>query len=95
MGVPVVTLASDRFVGRISSTVLHALGHEEWIARDPAEYLKIAAGLASDRDRMVETRKDARARFMDSALCDGAGLARALEQTYRSVWQEFCAQGTL
>jgi len=95
MGVPVVTLASDRFAGRISATLLHSLGHDDWIARDPAEYVKIATELAADSDRLVAHRARSRARFMESELCDGEGLARALVRIYRGLWQQLCSQGTL
>ena len=90
MGVPVVTLYGDRHAGRICASVLKAVGLERLIARDPGEYVRIATGLANDLDELERLRAGMRDRLRASALCDGAGFTRRLEQAYREMWGEWC-----
>ncbi|HBS32914.1 MAG TPA: hypothetical protein DEA40_14455 [Parvularcula sp.] len=47
MGVPVVTLSGRYFCGRMGASLLSAAGRPEWIAATPADYVRIAAGLAA------------------------------------------------
>jgi len=92
MGVPVVSLAGRRFIERLSATMLTAVGLEELIAADREEYVAIAVALAQDRKRRAELRSDLRARMAASDLCDGRGLAAALETGYRAMWQRHLAE---
>ena len=95
MGVPVVTLYGDRHAGRICASVLKAVGLERLIARDPGEYVRIATGLANDLDELERLRAGMRDRLRASALCDGAGFTRRLEQAYREMWGEWCLGTTV
>lgn len=83
MGLPVVTLAGDRHVARASASILTALGHREWIAATPEEYVRIASGLGADRAGLAATRAALRGRMLASPLCDSTGYTRALEALYR------------
>ena len=90
MGVPTVTLAGRSFVSRLGVGVLSALGLPELVADTSDEYVRIAAELAADRDRLRALRDDLRRRFLDSPLSDARGLAGALESSYRGLWREWC-----
>jgi predicted O-linked N-acetylglucosamine transferase (SPINDLY family) len=90
MGVPVVTLLGERMVGRWSASMLHALKLDELIARDPAEYVRIAAGLAADVQRLGALRSGLRARVAGSPLTDGRLRARQMERVYRALWRRRC-----
>ena len=89
MGVPVITLAGDRFIGRMGVTQLVALGRTEWIARTPRQYVDLAVGLAGDAEARQRARAAQRQRVQRSPLCDGPGLARAMEQAYRRMWRQW------
>jgi predicted O-linked N-acetylglucosamine transferase (SPINDLY family) len=91
MGVPVVTLAGQRYVERISASKLMALGLDELIARDREEYVAIALSLARDPARRAALRASLRDTMARSALCDGAGLARAMEAAYLSMVERHLA----
>ncbi len=85
-GVPVVTLAvADRPVGRMGAALLTALGLERLIARTLAEYVEVAASLAGDVGGLAVLRASLRPRMASSALSDGRGLARAMEDAYRAM----------
>ena len=86
MGVPLVTLAGDRFISRMGLSMLEALGRPQWIAQTPEAYVEVAAALALDPQQRRRLRADQRQRVADSPLCDGVGLARALERAYRWMW---------
>ena len=88
MGVPVVTLPGGNPASRQTFGFLRAIGHEEWVAKSPEEYRRIAAELASDRARLAGLRRSLRPAMAASPLCDGPGFTRALEEVYRSLWHK-------
>eukprot|EP01034_Spumella_vulgaris_P002553 gene2553-3320_t len=55
MGVPVVSLVGDRHLSRVGVSLLTAVGHADWLAASPADYVAIAARLAADpRDGVTD-----------------------------------------
>jgi predicted O-linked N-acetylglucosamine transferase (SPINDLY family) len=86
MGVPVVTLPRGGPASRQSAGFVTALGHPDWVARDEEDYLRIAADLAADRDRIRRLRGGLRPAMARSALCDGAAFTKTLEQVLRGLW---------
>lgn len=94
MGVPVVTLAGDRFCGRMGLSLLENLGLPELIARTPDEYVRIAAGLAADRHRLAALRASLRERMAGSPICDARRAARELERAFRAMWRDFLEQSS-
>lgn len=92
MGVPVVTLAGDRHASRVGVSLLHAVGHPEWIAREPEEYVQAAAKLAADRDRLAHVRGGLRAEMRRSPLLDHAGQAARFGAALRTLWANWCEQ---
>jgi protein O-GlcNAc transferase len=91
MGVPVVTLRGRTAVGRGGVSILNNVGMGELIAQTPEDYIRIAVGLAKDRDRLVECRRTLRGRMLASPLMDAPGFARDIEKIYRGIWQTWCA----
>jgi predicted O-linked N-acetylglucosamine transferase (SPINDLY family) len=91
MGVPVVTLAGDGLITRMSASQLHAVGLEHLASRSPDDFVEAAVALASDLPALARLRADLRERLAGSAVCDGAGQARALADQLRDVWRRYCA----
>ncbi len=87
MGVPVVTLTGQGPLSRVSASVLTAVGLSELIAATDAEYVKIAAALATDMSRLAELRASLRERLQSSPLLDGEDMTRTLEAAYRKAWR--------
>ena len=95
MGCPLVTRISDSLAGRQAASALTGLGRREWIARDDAEFVRIAVELARDIDGRRHIRETQREQMRRSELCDGPGLARALETTFETMferWQQSSAR---
>jgi len=80
MGVPVVTLPGANPASRQTLGFLRAIGHEDWAASSPRDYIRIAADLAVNRRDW-----NLRQAVADSSLCDGPGFTRALEAVYRDL----------
>ncbi|HEV2678180.1 MAG TPA: tetratricopeptide repeat protein [Aliidongia sp.] len=89
MGVPLVTLRGHTFVGRVSASMLQAVGRSELIADTVEDYIDRAVALAADRTRLAGLRDGLRAATR-AGLGDGAGFARSLEAIYRAQWHEWC-----
>jgi len=87
MGAPVVTLAGDRHAARVGASLLTAVGHPEWAARDWSEYVAIAAGLARQRIESPGEPGALRAAMARSALLDHAGQAARFGTALRRCWQ--------
>lgn len=89
MGVPVVTFAGDRPVSRQTAGFLRAIGLDELIAGNSADYVEKAVALAGDIQALAQLKAGIRQKFADSPLCDGPGFTAALEEIYRSIWAEW------
>jgi protein O-GlcNAc transferase len=92
MGVPVVTLRGATPVGRSGSSLLTHVGLSELIAETPEDYVRRAAELAGDLDRLRSFRATLRQRLRHSILLDGPRFARCMEGLYRQMWVKWCAE---
>ncbi len=91
MGVPVITLVKEgnSVASRISASILHAVGHSEWVAKSETEYLDKVVALASDVEQRKGLRLNQRKRILESPLCDTAGLSKLLENTYEAMYKRW------
>ncbi|MBI3773201.1 MAG: tetratricopeptide repeat protein [Gammaproteobacteria bacterium] len=92
MGLPVITLAGQRYVERLAASKLSAINRSEWIANTTEEYIEIAVSLANNPQLRAELRQTQRAAMAASPLCDGEGLATAMEEAYRTMWRDYLEQ---
>jgi predicted O-linked N-acetylglucosamine transferase (SPINDLY family) len=90
MGVPVVALRGDRHAGRVSASLLTAIGMEDLVADSVEGYGEIAVALAGDPARLRELRQSLRPHMVASQLCDATGFSRKIEHTYRTIWRRWC-----
>ena len=93
MGVPVVTLAGERFCARMGVSILENVGLPELVAQAVAHYVRTAVDLARDPSRITALRSALRPRMAASSLCDGERVTRELEDAYRSMWRAWTAAG--
>jgi protein O-GlcNAc transferase len=90
LGVPVVTLAGDRLLGRYGATLLAAVGVPELVAATEDAYVEAAVSLAHDRSRLAMLRASLPARFAASPVCDARSYAQSIERAYRHMWRHWC-----
>jgi predicted O-linked N-acetylglucosamine transferase (SPINDLY family) len=88
MGVPVVTWPQGRVVSRQTYAFLKAIGLDELAAGSEEEYVRIAAGLACNPDRLQALRSGMRTRMRQSSLCDVTGFTRRIEEAFHRLWIE-------
>lgn len=92
MGVPVVTLAGDRFAGRMGASIMAALGRPEWVAGDAAGYVAAATALARERAAVRAGRAALRERLRASPLGDIDAYAGHFQDLLRAMWRDWCAR---
>ena len=85
MGVPVISLAGRHFYSRMGASLLSRVGLSELVADCEAQYISIAAELASDIPRLAALRKALRDRVRGSSLGDAEGFTQALESSYLRI----------
>jgi predicted O-linked N-acetylglucosamine transferase (SPINDLY family) len=92
MGVPVVTLAGLTPASRMGVSIATHLGHPEWIAATPDDYVRLAAKLAADAGELNRLRLGLRQELEASPLMDARSFTSKLETLYRQTWRTWCAQ---
>ncbi len=86
MGVPVVTRRGATHTARMGASILGAVGCPDWVTGSEGAFAAAAAALAADLPALAQWRAGARAHIAASALCDGAGMARAFEAALAQAW---------
>jgi len=92
MGVPVLTLAGNRFLSRQGVGLLMNVGLPEWIAESEDDYVTRGAAHASDLQALSSLRSELRRRALVSPIFDAPRFARRLEVALRGMWQKWCEQ---
>lgn len=90
MGVPVVTLAGRTHGSRVSASLLRAVGLDDLVAEDEAEYSAVVRRLLGDRARLIDLRSSLRKRMLGGTLCDQRGFGDRLGAALRELWQRWC-----
>lgn len=91
MGVPVVSMAGDRYVSRMGSTILHNVGLAAFVAAGPEQFVAKAVALARHPDALAQIRASLRSRILQSPIGDAKAYAGHLEAAYRRMWQQWCS----
>lgn len=90
MGVPVVCLRGDRFVGRVGESILTTAGLADCVTDSTDMYIEKAVALAADVSHLTDLRRRLRGQLLASPLCDGASFTKNLEAAYRRMWEAWC-----
>lgn len=89
-GVPVLTFAGERWISRISASLLHYAGLDQYVAPDLEGHIAQAIELAHDPatpDRLSQLRRGMRDRLCHAPVCNMEAFARQMEQEYRRMWE--------
>ena len=85
MGVPVITLAGNCYVSRMSTAVLHGAGLSDWVATTDQAYVDLAEKQADRLKLLRAQRSQWRQQLIQSPLGDAAGLMHSLEEIFESM----------
>jgi predicted O-linked N-acetylglucosamine transferase (SPINDLY family) len=88
MGVPVVTKLGNGVPSRLGGAIMSGIGMTDWVAADDEQYVEIA--LRSTPDSLRTTRHALPDRI--ARHCSPAAYTRAVEEAYRTMWQQYCAE---
>jgi protein O-GlcNAc transferase len=90
MGVPVLTLAGERFLSRQGVGLLMNAGLPDWIAANADDYVARAAHHSSDWQRLATLRAGLRQQILASPIFDAARFAQHFEAALRGMWHQWC-----
>ncbi len=93
MGVPVISLMGERFIGRMGGSLSSHAGLQSLTADTPGEFVERAVNLAHDLPRLRELRSTLRQRLKQSPLCDGPAYALNMEEAFRTMWDSSALSG--
>ena len=89
MGVPALTLASLRPVGRIGTSLMTNLGLPEWVAKDEQEYEDKAIAFAQDIPALASLRSGMRAKMQASPVMNEKAFAQDVEAAFETMWRNW------
>lgn len=84
-GVPVLSFKGTSFAGRVSESLLNAVGLRDLVAEDLAGFEAMAIGLAGDPARLAGMREHLAAARDSAPLFDTEELTRQVEAFYQTV----------
>ena len=88
MGVPVVSLYSDRFGTRLGLSILNNVGLEGLAVSSYDDYVKRAVALANSRDVLVMLRKELRGEMEQSPLMDYKAYLPEVQDLFVKILEE-------
>lgn len=89
-GVPLLAVRGDRFSNRISNSMLHAVGLDDLVCADLAEYERRAIELGLNPAVRGEYRRRLWENRETTPLFDIEHFVRNLESAYEAMWQRHC-----
>lgn len=86
-GLPLLAWPAEGFAGRVSASLLHAIGLPELVTADSESYERAAVALAREPERLAALRARLAEHRLRWPLFDTARFARNLEAAYLAVWE--------
>jgi len=90
-GLPVLTCAGNTFVGRMASSLLHAIGLPELITHSLPDYEALALKLATEPERLCEIKDKLGKNRLTTPLFDTARFTHHLEAAYTAMHERYQA----
>lgn len=85
LGVPVITVTSNKRSGVLGASILTSAGHADWIAGSVDQGVTLAAGLAQDVDALKTMRAGLREQIKNSALMNIDSYTASMQQAFRAA----------
>jgi predicted O-linked N-acetylglucosamine transferase (SPINDLY family) len=94
MGVPVVAKLGHSAPSRLSGAILSSIGLADWIAESADDYVALAVKFAAKPELLTRLRGDLPAQVATAPSGNATLYTRAVEQAYRSMWENYCLTRT-
>jgi predicted O-linked N-acetylglucosamine transferase (SPINDLY family) len=88
-GIPVITKTGNRYVSRMSTSMLTCLGLDECITNSLDEYCQLALDLATHPQKLADIKSKIVLLKSSSTLFKPKIFVKNLESTYQSMWQRY------
>jgi len=88
MGVPVLNLSGSHHAARVGSTLLRAVGLEDWVAESENAFIEKAIEKSRDLSQLASLRASIREQLLVSGLCDVHQFVSNLESAYQQMWRD-------
>jgi predicted O-linked N-acetylglucosamine transferase (SPINDLY family) len=75
---------------RLSGAILTSVGMKDWIAATTDDYVALAVKFAGMPDLLKSLRRELPEEVAAAPSGNGALYTRAVEQAYRTMWEEYC-----
>jgi predicted O-linked N-acetylglucosamine transferase (SPINDLY family) len=84
---PVITLVGNTFPGRVSASLLHAIGLPELITNSEEEYEALAIALATDPPRLKAIKQKLKKNCLSSPLFNSQLFTKNIEKAYIKMYE--------
>jgi len=91
MGVPSVTLRGESHAGRVSASLMQAVGESEWVTDGTDAYIQRAVEANAAGVRIQSERESLREALASSSLCDEREYTSKIAATFSTLWKRWCA----
>lgn len=92
LGIPVVARKGRGHAERLAESILANAGLESLCAPDWAGYVRVAVGLATDRERYIDLHMTLRRKVRQTALMNAQRYMDALEEAYSAIFSAWESQ---
>jgi len=92
MGVPTLTLLGQTHAGRVSASLLTAVGCSELVAESESDYIARALDIIDQGTLGKDAREALRNQTLNSPLCDARPYTIKVEDAYRTLWTQWCSK---
>jgi predicted O-linked N-acetylglucosamine transferase (SPINDLY family) len=89
MGLPTMTVAGNTPCARAGASLQHSLGLDDFIAKDPGEFVRKAVALTKDLPYLASVRASMRER-MARQLTNGEAFSKSFGAELRRAWKRWC-----
>ena len=89
MGVPLLTKKGNNFYSRIGTSINKNLDMEDWIANNEKDYILKAISKTSDLEKLFQTKKELRNKFLKSPLSNPRQYVKHFENCLNLMWKTY------
>ncbi|MBF0232811.1 MAG: tetratricopeptide repeat protein [Desulfamplus sp.] len=85
-GVPVITLLGNRFISRMSASILSAIGLDELVTESIDQYKQLAIRFAKNREELKQLKSKLKHNIQTMPLFDTPDFTQHLERGLKNIW---------